>query len=487
MNTPFPSIVDRAREALRRHEMVAGCNRVLAAVSGGPDSVCMLHVLLELGVPVETAHFDHQTRAGESTEDARFVAEMCRRLGVPCHVGAAPIEEEARRSNLSFQDYARRARYRFLAGKARETACSAIATGHHGDDQAETVLMRLLRGASPEGVGGIPPVGCVEGVRVIRPLIDCTRAEILSWLDHRGIAYRLDRTNEEVYYLRNRVRKELLPLLTAHYNPNLRDALRRYAEIHRAESRYIEEAAQRFLARCLDECGRIARQAFAQEPIALQRRGILDWARRFGGNPSFEHVDEAVRFLVEGRAGAAFDLSDGLMIRLSRDRAEIAPLRARRAESGDAERVPIAVPGCTSAFGKTFAVRLLSERPTASLEDYCNPHRQVFDADALAGPLWVRLRKEGDTFVPLGMTGRQKLKKRLSELGLLPGERASQVLVLAQDEIIWVVGRAVGALGAVTDQTRRFLEIEVTDATDPQRQGSVRPNRTTEPEPPATL
>ncbi|MBN2311534.1 MAG: tRNA lysidine(34) synthetase TilS, partial [Candidatus Hydrogenedentes bacterium] len=399
-------LIERVRATIARYHMLAPGARVMAAVSGGPDSVCLLHVLRRLGYAVEVAHFDHQTRAGESMADAEAVAALAEGLAVPCHRETRPVEAEAAASALSFEDYARTVRYAWLIRITRERGCEALATGHHAGDQAETVLMRLLRGTGPQGLAGIPAVREEDGVRIVRPLLAIGREEVLAFLDEGALAYRTDRTNADTRHLRNRIRHELIPELAAHYNPQVCDALTRLAESQRVEGDFLREAAAAFLAECLVPGGAIARAPFRLGHPALQRRAVQALARRHGVECPAERLIDAAGFIQHGQTGQAFDLGGGVILRNTRDTAEIGPEDA----APDEDPVPLAVPGETAAFGRTFRTRILDAPPGGPLAAYCSPGRQVFDLDALGTGLVVRRRQPGDRFTPLGLSGSKKLK-----------------------------------------------------------------------------
>lgn len=458
----FDALVTRVRETLQNYGMLPAGARVLLAVSGGPDSMGLLHVFCHLGIPLEVAHFDHQTRDGESAADAAFVQAECQKLNVVFHSGTAAVAEVARQEGLSFEECARRLRYGFLADTCRAAGCSAIATGHHADDQAETVLMRLLRGTSPAGLCGIPPIGENGGIRVIRPLIECARHEILAALEERNIPYRLDKTNEETCYVRNRIRHELLPLLRSQYNPGIDEALRRYARIHREESEYIDRAARDLLKACLDSKNRLCRKELAQSHIAVQRRAILLWAYSVGLRPSFERIEAARVLILEGAAGSQCDLGANGAVVVSKYKAEFL-FREDMPDprGGEEEQVFLQIPGETRAFGRVFCVRVLEQLPDRHLASYCNSFRQVFDADRLHSPVMVRKKQCGDVFIPLGMRGRKSLKKYLSESGVPTTERRDQLVLVSGREVAWVIGHMPAAPFSVTDQTRRFVEVSV--------------------------
>jgi tRNA(Ile)-lysidine synthase len=435
-------------------------DRVLVAVSGGADSVSLLHILHELGYALEAAHFDHQTRNGESSADAAFTRELAAKLGVPFHLWTRPVEAEAKSAGLSFEEHARKARYEFLIEAARRRGCIAMATGHHADDQAETLLMRLLRGTTSSGLGGIPPLREEQGVRIVRPLIACPRETLLGYLATRGIEYRTDRTNTNLRYLRNRIRHRLLPTLVKEYNPKVREALVRLAEVEQSENDFVENQAKAFLERCLRPCGGLDRATFAAGHTALQRRAILQWAWRHAITCPFERVEAARLFIMEASAPRTFDLGGGLFLR---NGSQTTDLVSATSHVND-RVVPLAVPGETAAFGKRFTIRCREGIPPEALAQYCSSTRQVFDADALGTALAVRHRRPGDRFTPLGMKGSKKLQDYLVDVKLPVHRRDDLLLLVAGDRIAWIVGHAISGHAAVTAETVRILEVEVADA-----------------------
>ncbi|HIJ73660.1 MAG TPA: tRNA lysidine(34) synthetase TilS [Candidatus Hydrogenedentes bacterium] len=452
-------LIERVRRTIAAHNMIGAGERVLAAVSGGADSVCLLDALGALGYALEVAHFDHQTRNGESGEDAAFVRELAARRGLPFHTASRAIEPEAAASPLSFEEYARQARYEFLLDTAEQVGCACVATGHQADDQAETVLMRLLRGTAPHGLAGIPPVRAERGVRIVRPLLACTRNEVLAYLEDLGLPHQIDRTNADTRFLRNKVRHELLPRL-AEFNPRVRDALCRLADLERVENAFIEAAARTFWQQCLGEDQAIDRQAFARGDPALQRRAVLMLAWGRGVDCPFDRVAAAARFIAEGSTGRAFDLGGGVTLHNGRTTTEV-----RTGPVVLADRViPLAVPGDTEAFGRLYRVRRLDRVPAADLAAYCSPTRQVFDAQAAGAALAVRHRRAGDRFTPLGMTGTKKLKDYFIDIGLPATRRDSQPLLVSGETVLWVIGYAIAAHGAVGPETSQVIEIEVVDA-----------------------
>jgi len=455
-------LLERAGRTIATYRMLAPGEAVLVAVSGGPDSMCLLHVLVDLGYRVHVAHFDHQTRNGQSAEDASFVREAAAALGLPFHSESRPIAQEAREFGVSFEAYARAARYSFLRKVADACACTAVVTGHHADDRAETVVMRLLRGTWPGGLGAIPPVReDPDGRRVVRPLIDCTRAEILAYLAERGIAYRTDETNADTLHYRNRVRHDLLPRLTSEYNPNLREALCRLAELQHDTAEVIVAATDALAEECMDG-NAIDRVAFARGAAACQRELLARCARPRGNAITIDRIERARRFVLEGPTHKTFDFGGGMHLRNERSLTYL--LESQPADEPE-DNIALAVPGFTDYRDQTFHCRILDQPLVMPIKAICTPSRQVFDADRIIGPLTVRARRDGDRFTPLGSATPKKLKDYFIDRKVALPLRDSVPLICASDAIIWVVGHGIDASVAVTTSTNRFLLVEVHDAT----------------------
>jgi tRNA(Ile)-lysidine synthase len=321
----------QVRETIRRYRMLAGGERIVAAVSGGPDSMALLSVLAslrgEFSLQLHVAHMNHMLRSGAG-EDAASVARSAAGYGVPYHEASADIRAAAARERRSLEDAGRRARYAFFARVAREAGAQVIATGHTLDDQAETVLMRLLRGSGPRGLAGIPPARPHDGLRVIRPLIETSRADITAYLARHRLEPREDPTNRDVALLRNRVRVVLLPILEG-YNPDVRRALARLAEVVRDESDALDALSVVEVGAVLHGTNapvRISPEAFAGLPVALQRRALREAIRRVRGNVAqiaFVHIEGARIGMLSGRSGSVYEAPGGVRIVRRSDAIEV--------------------------------------------------------------------------------------------------------------------------------------------------------------------
>ena len=281
----LPSLVAAVDRALRASGAPLAGHRVVLGLSGGADSVALLDALVSLAgrhrFRVVAAHLDHGLRP-ESGEDVAFCRRLCERLGVPLHTAEADVSARARRERGGLEQAARRERYRFLRRVREETGAAMIVVAHNRDDQAETLLMRLLRGAGATGLGGMRPrVG-----RVVRPLLGVSREEVLAHLHDRGLGWREDPTNTDLRYLRNRIRHELLPYLEARFNPALREGLARTAGLLADEAVHLRGEADALLERIARSEGAsvvLDSSALAAAPPPIARVAVRQALRRTGG------------------------------------------------------------------------------------------------------------------------------------------------------------------------------------------------------------
>jgi tRNA(Ile)-lysidine synthase len=278
-------LLTAVRKSLEGLGMPAPGATILVGLSGGPDSVALLDALVQVsrrrGFRVAAAHLDHGLREG-SQEDARFCAELCRRLDVPLRAGTADVSSQARADGGGVEQAARRARYRFLRGVGRELGACGIAVAHTRDDQAETVLLRLLRGAGRTGLAGMRP----RSAGVIRPLLGVPRREVLAYLEARGLPWREDPSNADLRLTRNRVRHELLPYLEARFNPRLREALARTGALLADEAELLGALAGELyqrLARTEADGVWLDRDSLAGAPRALARLAVRRALAETGG------------------------------------------------------------------------------------------------------------------------------------------------------------------------------------------------------------
>lgn len=464
-------LAPRVLAFIRRQEMISPGDHVLVAVSGGPDSVALLHLLwrlrAELGISLAVAHLNHMIRGEEARADALFVQDLARSLGLHAFIEEFNVPAFREKTRLSLQEAAREVRYRFLGALAEREGASRVALGHHADDQAETVLFNFLRGSGPAGLKGILPV---RGV-YIRPLLCVRRKEIEAYLRHFSLPAREDPSNKKPVYTRNRLRLELIPYLEKEYNPRLVRALCNLAELCRGEDAYLEEQAARLLQEALEDASggvlAIDARVLRGAPRALARRAVRQAWRRLTGAPgelSFERVEAVMGLLEEGGEGKVVELPRRVGVR--RLGGEL-----RFTAWGEEERgvpfycYPLAVPGATyiPEIDRTVVARLVpaGEAPPPK---GLSPQEALLDYDLLPpGTLEVRRRREGDRFHPLGLPGATKLKKFLINQGVPREQRDRLPLVVCGGQILWVGGLRIAEPWKVTSRTRRCLFLQLVE------------------------
>lgn len=438
-----------------RWSLVLPGSRVLVAVSGGPDSLALLHALWASGAArgladVSAAHLDHTLRGAESAAEAAWVAAWCAERGINCQVGAADVAGRAKVGKQSKQEAARAARYEFLEEAAARVGADWIATGHTRDDQAETVLINVLRGTGTDGLAGIP---AVSG-RVVRPLLDVSRAEVEAYCAAHGLEPRRDPSNGEAgAYTRNRVRLELLPQLEREYNPAVADALVRLSAIAGRDSDYLEQQAAQELARVTVDWGVLDRAGLAELHPAMRRRVLrlaLAEIRGTDAGVTFEHIEAACRAISEPNA-AGFGLTLPAPACALTVRGATVTIARCVPETPDAgAEVGLTVPGSATLPGSAGTVRAGWE---------AGPGSVGLDADAIDLPtLHLRFWWPGDKIDPLGMGGRhKKLSDVFTDAKVPRSLRHTLPLVADKQGLLWVPGHCVSERVRVTDKTGRRL------------------------------
>jgi len=463
---------------LRSYRMVQKGDAVLVAVSGGADSVALVHILLELApkysLRLAIAHLNHCLREKESDRDEAFVTDLAKKLDLPFYSDREDVPRFQKRHRLSLEDAARQVRYRFYDSIAAKYGCGKIALGHHGDDNAELVLMNLLRGSGPLGLSGIPPV---RDNKIVRPLIHLRRSDIMDYLAVKKLNYVTDSSNRDLKFHRNKIRARLIPHLKSGYNPKLIDSLNRLTAIVGAEEAWIEDLIQPIFEKTVvfKEKNKLELSIaeLIQQPIAVRRRLIrkaILWAKGNLRRMTFAHVESACQLAQIGPAYGLLDLPDRIRIRrhnnvLSISREDLNLRSSDRASflspTGD-YAYQLSEPG--KIFIEEAGVQIsFSEIPKAQLSDSAALEHQIafFDMDRIRFPLIIRNFRRGDRFSPLGLGGSQKLKKFFIDHKISRRERAKCPIVLSQNRIIWVVGHRLSNCAKLDPQTRRVLKAEL--------------------------
>ncbi|MBN1310255.1 MAG: tRNA lysidine(34) synthetase TilS [Anaerolineae bacterium] len=465
---------------------------IILGVSGGVDSLVMLHLFAQsregLGMQLHVLHVDHRIRGKEAQADARSVASTCKEWGVPCRIEEIDVPALAARRKIALEEAARLARYTALGMEATRLGASMVAVAHNADDQAETVLMHLLRGSGLGGLRGMLPVSPLSDyhlleplaahVKLIRPLLGIPRADIEAYAAKQGLKPRFDRSNLDTTYFRNRMRHEIILMLET-VNPNLRLMLGHTASVIAADYeiviRQVDAAWQSVVLEETDEHVRLDLAKWRELPLALQRGTIRKAAFRLRASlrdVSYKPVEAAVEVARSGPTGAQSTLPDGLTLCVGYNTMTITagrpplpdwPLLPVDTEIAIKEPGEIDLPGSDWRFRlSTFDTRRSGPAWDALLAD---PWAAPLSVKTLDAPISLRTRHPGDRFRPQGAGGTKKIAEFMIDAKIPAPCRASLPLLVVGDQIAWVCGWRVDEQFVVGPKTKhvwlaRFEKVE---------------------------
>ncbi|MBQ3108247.1 MAG: tRNA lysidine(34) synthetase TilS [Clostridia bacterium] len=444
-------MLNKVREYLSRNDLIHPGEHVLIGLSGGADSVALLRVLLdlseELSLKITAAHFHHGIRGEEADGDEAFAKELCGKWNVPCYAERADIPALAKEQKMPLEQAAREARYAFLRRVKAECGASVIAVAHHLQDQAESVLMHLIRGSGLTGLCGMRP----KSGDIIRPLLCVEKSELLAYLKERGISFRTDSTNLEANTTRNRLRLDVMPYLKEHLNPKADAAIASTAEILQQEEDLLMSLAKDALARARRGDGYL-RKALLDEPLPLRMRALRLMLTEHGIHFDIERKHlEALSGLLSARTGATLMLP-GIEAYTSYD-----CIFLGKQSVAASFCLPLTLPGDTVTPAGTFRAMEVVGCTCFSRD------RNVgcLDADKLPRDLAVRSRRNGDKFHPVGAPGAKKLKDYFIDKKVQRSDRGVPLLC-SGDTVLFLPGYGVAQQVRITEDTVRALWITYT-------------------------
>lgn len=467
------SLESRVLNLIREHNLLAGQQCLLVAVSGGQDSVCLLHILAklqpELKVKLHVAHLDHQLRGAESESDARYVARLAKKMDIPYTIEKRDVKACRARHRLSLEEAGREVRYTFLSEVAQSIGTDRVAVAHTADDNIETVLLHLIRGSGTRGLRGLQPASLwhpssftvVKDLVVVRPLLNISREETAAYCHSHRLMPRLDTSNLDLSPLRNRIRLELLPLLQ-NYNPRIGDALQRTSRLAGEALAFLDEECIGLRDRIVQQQGDIFlfdKTEFLKISAALQRHLLRLTIEEILGNLTdiesrhIEQIMAALAMPVGKRLtlpGLTFAI-DYDHYWLARDTSALCPLPLLDGETS------LKIIGETSLPGW---------RVTAAITDCPGIHETdnrfvaYLDLNKTGRELTVRARRAGDWFLPLGMTQTKKVGRFMIDAKIPRSWRPLIPIVGSPRQVVWVVGWRIDERAKIDETTKRALRLE---------------------------
>jgi tRNA(Ile)-lysidine synthase len=455
----------RWSQEMRRKGFFRAGERVGAAVSGGPDSVLLLHFMKglasELGFRLAAVHFNHHLRGAESDADEQFVRKLAGDLEIEFLIGQAEVAKAARERRRNLEATARDLRYRFFFSLVSQGRLDKVATAHTANDQAETVLLRLLRGTGSRGLAGIYPI--LEG-KVMRPFLDLTRPQVMLEIANRKLQYRLDTSNLDAGLRRNRIRQQVLPWLEKEFNPEIIALLKQLADRSRDDEAFLEQQAHEHAHPWRARVGceeKIAVRPLEEFPAAIARRVLRQMLQAARGSllgVTHTHIDALLHFATEAQSGRTLTLPGGLAARKEFDWLVLAPQPTPLSEGGFSYSVTVPGELTVAQLGLTFRFKIVAQE--ALPKAYNGTKLASLDCQTLRGELRMRNWRAGDFFRPAGSRKARKLKDLFREQRIPRLQRTLWPVLESDDQIVWVRGFPPGDGVAPLGESSKILLVE---------------------------
>lgn len=448
-------------------QLISSGDTIVVAVSGGPDSIALLHGLCQLKSryrwKVIAAHLNHSFRGQEADEDGRYVEKIAEELSIPSFIEKINVPQKMKEWGMGSQETSRLIRYEFLDRVARSYPKSIIATAHHADDQVETIIMRLLRGTGIEGLSGIPIKRMEKGVPLIRPLLRVSRSQIEHYCKVQGLFPRTDKSNLSGKYTRNRIRLEVIPLLKRE-NPEIAQGFTQLSIVSQAENEYMELEAKEQLNSIIAEKETnkiiIEQKDFLRYHVALQRRMIKLILSYLSGKSiqiQFKHIEECRILFQSSSPSASLNLPGTIMVRREYNRVIFS-----RGKSSDSPSFHYTLPIPGQIFipeiGRTFTCSWVEG---GQIPQENSPKRTVLNAQLIHGDLSIRNRQPGDWMRVKGMDGSKKIKEIFIDEKIPKLQREQVPLLTDEEKVLWIPGIKHSAACSLSSDGERVLVVEL--------------------------
>ncbi|RAK05120.1 tRNA(Ile)-lysidine synthase [Halanaerobium saccharolyticum] len=456
------------RNFIKKNKLVADCKKLLLAVSGGPDSLAMLDLFYklrkELNLKIAVAHLDHMLRE-ESRSEAEFVENFTKNKDIEFFSKQVNLPEIIRKHDSSAEAAAREERFNFFKELMLTNNFDLLALAHHRDDQAETVLLNLFRGAGLQGLSGIQAAAEVKGIKVIHPLLNFSKKEILNYCDQNNLEPRFDSSNQKNIYSRNVIRNEIFPVVEAKINSKAREVIARSSKLLAAENKFLQQLALKKYRQIIkaesNEKITVDLNQFKKTDQVLQRRIYRLIYERLNDtleNLYLDHIFEIEKLIRDKQTGRGVDIAAGIRVEISYS--NLVFLKKEKLREGLINKFKIGLEKEIKIDEERSLKTEIVDAADFSFSD--NPQQAVFDYDKLQLPLFIRNRKDGDKLRPLGMRGYKKVKDILIDKKVPKYERSQLLLIVdAADNIVWLAPYKISDEYKITKETDKVLILEL--------------------------
>lgn len=463
-------MLEKVNQTIINYQMIEANDSILVGVSGGVDSVVLLDILVKLrpvyNLTIFVAHLNHGLRGKVADEDEAFVVNLAEKYNVKVYTKKEDMLAYADANKISSEEAGRVLRYAFFDEIMQRENIQKIAIAHNKNDQAETILMRIMRGTGLDGIVGIKPVNG----RIIRPLLFCSRAEIEAFESTEKLNHREDDTNKENIYTRNTIRNQLIPQLENLYNPNLVEGLSRMGQLLADDLEIIENQLEEILQKIAfqrqEKMVSFNRKVFLDLSLGLKRRVLRHAIQSIQGdlvNIEEKHIHNMIQLISQGKTGKEIHLTNGWIAKNNYDFFEISQPSEKYANYEFELEI-----GKKQSFG-TFEIETFVE-DKIKIDFYTKDiFLKFFDYDRIKSSLKVRNRRPGDRIVPLGMKGSKKIKDLFIDEKVASDKRNQIPLIVCGDEIVWVVGYRIGDGFKVSEQTKKVLVVKYNETRSVQQ------------------
>ncbi|WP_208985137.1 tRNA lysidine(34) synthetase TilS [Maledivibacter halophilus] len=459
-------IMEKFLETIEKNNLIEKNEKIVIGVSGGPDSICLLHLIWrlrkDLNIEPFVVHLNHQFRGKEAKKDEKYVEEFCQSLGVKLFIFSYDVSKYSSEKGISFEVGGRELRYGLFHKVAKQTGATKIAIAQNRNDQAETVLMRLIRGA---GLDGLTAIDYKRDGNIIRPLLDISRKEIDDYCEKNALMPRIDKTNLEAIYTRNKIRLELIPYIEKNFNPAIIEALWRSSNLLKEDNSCLnlltEEELQKVVAQKNNNQCLLSKKKFDRLHIAIKKRILRRSIKQVKGDLKdigFTHIENILDLIHKKNVGSRLDLPGHITVQLGYNSIDIKNNKALEKKNFDFNyKLNIAKTTYIKELSASIKLEIIHG---SDINDNTKNLKTAFiDYNKVSGDLTIRNRKRGDRFKPLGMRGSKKIKDYFIDKKV-PKEIRNKIPILCDEKgIIWVIGYRMSEEYKVDNQTKKMIKI----------------------------